>query len=241
MTTSIAPPPQAEPLTQTDRAYQCLRDEILHGDLMPGDRLRVADLQERFDLGLTPIREALMRLSSEGFVAAETHRGSRVMEASPGELADLMMARREIERVCLTRAIQRGDAAWEAEIVASLHLLSRTPLPASDGDRAGAAHWEAQHRRFHTALVAACDSSWLLRFWATLADHSQRYRKIRLLRHREARAEVRNVGAEHRALMEAVLQRDVEQATRLMDAHLSATEKAVARFLRPDTCEEEQP
>lgn len=48
-----------------DRAYRRLRSEILHGDLMPGERLRAADLHHRFQLGLTPIREALMRLSSK--------------------------------------------------------------------------------------------------------------------------------------------------------------------------------
>ena len=59
-----------ETLSQTERAYRRLRNEILHGDLMPGERLRANDLQDRFQLGLTPIREALTRLSSENFVAS---------------------------------------------------------------------------------------------------------------------------------------------------------------------------
>src|SRR5580700_6347963 len=182
-----------ETLSQTERAYRRLRNEILHGDLMPGERLRAGDLQDRFQLGLTPIREALTRLSSENFVEIETNRGSRVSEASLPELADLMATRRAIERLCLTAAIERGDAAWEAEIVGSMHLLSRTKLPASVGDRERATQWEAQHRRFHVALVAACGSAWLLRFWNTLADHSERYRKYRLLHHQVSAAEVRDV------------------------------------------------
>ncbi|MBN8194705.1 GntR family transcriptional regulator, partial [Bacillus sp. NTK074B] len=55
-------------------AYDLLRHEILHGDLLPGERLRAADLRERYNLGLTPIREALMRLSSEGMVTNEVNR-----------------------------------------------------------------------------------------------------------------------------------------------------------------------
>ena len=47
--------------SNTERAYVRLRTEIIHGDLMPGERLTAADLQDRFALGLTPIREALMR------------------------------------------------------------------------------------------------------------------------------------------------------------------------------------
>jgi DNA-binding GntR family transcriptional regulator len=166
-------------------------------------------------------------------VVTESHRGSRVTEASHGELADLMETRRAIERLCLTQAMQRGDAAWEAEIVAAMHLLSRTPLPASSDDRDAAAAWEMQHRRFHHALVAACGSAWLLRFWGTLADHSERYRKIRLLQHRRAEALVRDVNAEHVAIMEAVIARDEIRAIALMDAHLHATEQGVSPFLDP--------
>jgi GntR family transcriptional regulator, carbon starvation induced regulator len=220
-----------EDLSQAERAYRCLRSEILHGDLMPGERLRAADLQDRFQLGLTPIREALTRLSSESLVEAETNRGSRVTEASLAEFADMMATRRIIERACLSAAILQGDAAWEAEIVAAMHLLSRTPLPADVHDRNAAAEWESRHRRFHVALVAACGSGWLLRFWNTLADHSERYRKMRLLHHREGRAEVRDVNSEHREIMAAVLDRNVERATTLMDAHLKATELSVARLL----------
>jgi DNA-binding GntR family transcriptional regulator len=222
---------EVEDMSQAERAYRRLRSEILHGELMPGERLRAAELQDRFQLGLTPIREALMRLSSENLVDAETNRGSRVSEASLAEFADLMATRRMIERTCLSAAILRGDAPWEAEIVAAMHLLSRTPLPADSDDRRAATQWEAQHRRFHSALVAACGSEWLLRFWNTLADHSERYRKIRLLHHREGRAEVRDVNSEHQEIMAAVLDRDVDRATALMDAHLSATEMSVARLL----------
>ena len=71
-----------------------------------------------------------------------------------------------------------------------------------------------------------------------LADHSERYRKVRLLHHREVRAEVRDVNAEHQLIMAAVLDRDVARATALMDAHLAATEKSVAHLLDPEPQEE---
>lgn len=217
--------------SNTDRAYDRLRTEILHGDLMPGDRLTAADLQDRFALGLTPIREALMRLSAEGLVDTETHRGARVADVSAEALADLMATRRSIERLCLEASMARGDEAWESEVVAAMHMLSRTPLPSSTEDRSAAALWEERHRRFHFALVSACGSDWLLRFWNTLADHSERFRKLRLLNRHVAAAEVRDVNAEHRAIMDAVLARDVPTATRLMDQHLTGTEQSVARLL----------
>ena len=209
--------------SRTEKAYQRLRQEILQGALNPSERLRVADLEERFTLGLTPIREALTRLASEGLVSMESRRGARVLETSQEELADLMRTRREIERLCLTQAIERGDAAWEAEILAALHVLTRTPLPDFQDPAAMASQWEAQHRRFHAALVSACGSTWLLRFWNQLVDHSQRYRKIRL----KGPLVARDVHAEHQAIVDAVLKRDAKLAVALMDSHLGETEQAV--------------
>lgn len=228
-------------LTRAERAYRHLRMEILHGDLMPGERLRPADLQDRFQFGLTPIREALMRLSGENLVEVDTHRGTRVADAGLEELRDLMSTRRAIEALCLRSAIACGDTGWEAGVVAAMHVLSRTPLPESGEDRKAAAAWEASHRAFHYALVAACSEKWLLWFWNILADHSERYRKQRLLRlHASGAATVgraRDVQQEHQALVEAVLGRDADRACALMDAHLTATERAVSALWRDAAAE----
>ena len=74
-----------------------------------------------------------------------------------------------------------------------------------------------------------------------LADHSERYRKLRLLRRHEAGAEVRDVNSEHVAIMDAVLARDADKACRLMDAHLAATETSVLRLLRAETEKKDKP
>lgn len=220
--------------SQAERAYRTLRGEIIHGGLKPGDRLRAADLQERFSLGLTPIREALMRLSVEGLTQGESHRGSWVRGASVAELADIMTTRRGIERLCLAQAIARGDAAWEAGIVAAFHLLSRTELPNSPADRAGTALWERHHRAFHLALVRACGSEWLMRFWNTLVDHSERYRAMRLFQGPGPTVSA-EMDSEHAGLMDAVLARDAGRAADLMDRHLARTERMVASMLAART------
>ncbi|MFT8243031.1 GntR family transcriptional regulator [Roseomonas sp. BN140053] len=224
--------------SQAEAAYQRLRGEILHGELMPGAKLRAAELQDSFELGLTPIREALMRLTAEGLVVTESHRGARVAEITAEGLADLMQTRRDLERLCLPRAIERGDESWEAEIVAALHLLTRTPLPGPEAGRDAVTLWETRHRRFHLALVGACGSEWLLRFWHSLADHAERYRKARLSHYheeaaalREDAARARDMNENHARIADAVLARDASRATALMDAHLGDTERAVARLL----------
>lgn len=217
--------------SRTEMAYQVLRAEILRGELLPGQRLRAAELETRFKLGLTPIREALMRLGTEDLVLVESNRGARVKGVSQEEFADLMRTRREVERLCLRESVLRGDAQWEAELIASLHMLSRAELPAAGAEDGALAQitadWEKCHRRFHTALVSACGSAWLLKFWNQLVDHSERYRKIRL--HTPLAA--RNVQAEHQDLLDAALARDFGRLTELMEQHLQGTEKAVTAML----------
>ncbi|MCA2009983.1 FCD domain-containing protein [Cereibacter sphaeroides] len=225
--------PENAPETAQASAYEVLRHEILHGELLPGQRLRAADLRERYKLGLTPIREALMRLASEGMVTNEANRGAKVRETTLEELRDLMQTRREIEALCLTKAIALGNAEWEAEILRAMHLLARAPLPETPEDRDTAAAWETLHGRFHYALVAAAGSKWLLQIRGELADHSGRYRKLRILNYRDRAADVHDVIAEHREIMDAVLSRDTVRAIALMDAHVRSTEAAVARLLAP--------
>lgn len=214
-------------------AYEFLRQELLHGALMPGDRLRVADLNKRYRLGLSPIREALMRLTSEGLVSWESYRGARVPDDDLEEFRDMIRTRREIERLCLAKAIGLGDANWEAEIVRSFHVMSRTPFPDPTDSRETTANWERCHRQFHYALVAACGSDWLLQFWNTLADQSERYRKLRLFRTGADKSRQRDAQRDHERIMEAVIGRDVAVATDLMDEHLVKTEEAISKLLKP--------
>jgi GntR family transcriptional regulator, carbon starvation induced regulator len=223
-----------EGATQTDRAYSVLRANIMKGELAPGYRLRVADLQARYGFGLTPLREALMRLASEGFVESETHRGARVSSLSWQGLSDLIDARIEVESMCLRRSIQFGGASWEAEVLASAHLLSRLTADKAASDPDGLRNWESMQRRFHSALVAGCKSEWLLKIWNMLYDHCDRYTMTFL----RARSEIGPLAEielppPHSEIAEAVLARQTERATDLLAKHLTAFDELVRRQMAP--------
>ena len=227
--------------TLASQAQDLLRRDILSGSLAPGQRLRTRDLQARYGLGLSPLRESLQRLSAEGMVVNDAQRGFAVAPVSATELEDLTLARTALESIMLPMAIEQGTADWEADILAAFHRLSRTPLPHDSGATADASQWEMRHRAFHHALVAGCNSPWLLRLHGQLVDQSERYRKIRILHHQESSARVRDVNAEHQAVMDAVLGRDAAKATTLMAQHLTATSAAIAGLLRPTTNQEKTP
>ena len=240
-TLSTARDDAANARTLASQAHDLLRRDILSGTLTPGQRLRTKDLQARYGLGLSPLRESLQRLSAEGIVVNDAQRGFAVAPVSVAELRDLTVARTALESTMLPMAMQLGSADWEGDIVAAFHRLSRTPLPNDPAAMADASLWELRHRSFHHALVAGCGSPWLLRLHGQLVDQSERYRKIRILHHLESQAQVRDVNAEHQAVMEAVLRRDASQAVALMTQHLVATSDATARLMAPPSTLETKP
>ena len=131
--------------------------------------------------------------------------------------------RAQIEGLCLERAAAVGDVGWESQLVAAFHRLSRTAeREPEDPERMGEA-WSAAHAAYHEALVAACDSPWLLRLRATLYAQSERYRRLSV-----PLAEVaRDLGREHQDLMEAALARDATRTKTLMAQHIELTTRVL--------------
>src|ERR1041385_4027740 len=103
----------------TQRAYEDLRADILSCRIPPGAKLKIQDLCTQFSVSLGAIREALSRLTSEGLVTAEPQRGFRAAPISAEDLQDLTRTRIQIETLCIRRAIEVGDVAWESQLVAA--------------------------------------------------------------------------------------------------------------------------
>jgi len=207
----------------TSIAFDYLRNDILHGVLKPQERLRVQALSARYQIGPTAIREALSRLVTEGLVQVEDQRGFKVTPISRSDLTDLTDARVDLESMTLTHALKRGDTAWEAELMASYHRLSKCPPPTSV---AAAATWGVMHRAFHEALLAGCGSVWLQTLCRLLYDKAERYRHLANIRTRTRTA---NRSDEHRELMEAVLRRDVKLSCRLLAEHYRHTTEIILK------------
>lgn len=203
----------------TQSAYERLRIAVLACRLPPGEKLVIADLCGRLGVSLGAVREALSRLTSEGLVTSEPQRGFRVAGISNEELEDLTEVRARIECMCLERSIGCGDLAWEAHLLAAYHEVAHTPeREAADPDRLSEA-WAEAHARYHAALVAACDSPWLLRLRSILYAQSERYRRLSIPLARESR----DLNAEHQAIMRAAIERDAGRAALLLDRHIRAT------------------
>jgi DNA-binding GntR family transcriptional regulator len=209
--------------TLTDLVYSQLRGDILSGELSPGLKLRVEHLKARYNMGASPIREALSRLTGDSLVSAEGRRGFRVADVSLAELWDITELRVLLETRALRLSIEAGDDHWEAEVLASFHRLSK--LDDKLSEQQPGEEWESRHRDFHANLVAASASPWLLDFRGIMFEQSERYRRLALA---QSSAE-RDVAGEHRSIMEAALDRDAENACALLADHVRRTAEIVAK------------
>ncbi|MBV9828270.1 MAG: FCD domain-containing protein [Alphaproteobacteria bacterium] len=212
------------PRTLATSIHARLRRDILLGVFRPGDRLRIDALCDRYEVGTTPMREALNRLSAENLVAREDQRGFRVASVSLDDLAELTKTQRWISELALRESIGNGDAAWEEQVLLAAHRLSRVRREGPDGYGSFNPEWEERHRAFHLALIAACGSRWLCDFYSMLMDRNTRYRYLAFA----DGSEPRDVEAEHRAIVEAALARDADRAVAAAHAHLGRTSDAVA-------------
>jgi GntR family transcriptional regulator, carbon starvation induced regulator len=207
--------------TLIESAYDSLRVDIIRGRLEPEAKLRIEELRQRYDTGASPLREALNRLAGEGFVTTEGQRGFRVAPVSLKDLKDLTRLRIMLENEAIRESIGHGDDAWEADIVAAFHRLSKV----ESGSDQVFPEWELRNQDFHEALIAACDSAWLLKFRRILYEQHKRYRLISILE----RDETRDVHAEHEAIMEAVLARDQKRACAATESHIMRTVETTER------------
>lgn len=216
---------QETPLVE--QAYQALRLALIRCEFEPGQRLRVEELQRKFGFSSSPLREALNRLVNQGFVTALEHRGFRVAPMSVEAMTDLTRVRLLIEAEAMQDAISHGGDRWESEVVAAFHGLSLVEKRLSGAPAALSDEWSERHRAFHLSIYSACTSPLLLSMVETVFDQAERFRRFSALHRKKNRPK----GNEHQRILDAVVSRDKEHAVKLLQQHISSTEKNVVEGL----------
>lgn len=212
-------PGEEPPRSVTSAVFVHLRSEVMTGELKAGQPLRAAAIAERLRVSLTAVREALVRLLSDGFVTSIDQKGFRVSPVSLGDLIDVTERRIEIEGTALRLSMQRGGTEWRERIEASHQRLASIPMRRPEKPGVTSEAWSEEHERFHLSLLEACGSPWLLRFRGTLFAHSERYRRLSA----QAGGSARDVAGEHSFIAQAVLSGDADAAVEALSEHYRRT------------------
>jgi DNA-binding GntR family transcriptional regulator len=213
--------------TITSSVEERLRRDLVRAVFMPGEKLAIDALRERYGAGASPVREALNRLSAEGWVVQSDQRGFRVPPVSQERLLELTRTRCLLNEITLRESIRNATEESDENIVVTLHRLTRTSTRTAEDPKHVNPQWEERHRDFHASLIAACGSTWLIEFDAMLFDQAARYRALAA----QSRAG-RDVQQEHKAIADAVIARDPLEAVRLANAHISHTTALVSGVTR---------
>jgi DNA-binding GntR family transcriptional regulator len=210
-------------ITLSEKAFRILRQQILNGDIPPGEKLRVEALQREHALSSSPLREAINRLIAERLVIADNHRGFRAAPMSAADLNDITSLRLVLEPAALGQAIANGTDEWEGRVVAAFHRQERVRERIAGGEITFNAEWTSRHKEFHMALISGAASTRLLATCSNLFDESERYRRFSALN----RTQVRDTCSEHRRLMETALLRQAELSASLLREHIVLTAQSI--------------
>jgi DNA-binding GntR family transcriptional regulator len=200
-------------VTAKDRAYAFTKERVLDSTFAGGDLLTEGEVATALGMSRTPVREAFLRLESEGLLRLYPKRGALVVPVSSQEVESVMETRVLVEQFALAKAIGRGaDIADELDAA-----IERQVGHAGRGD--SEAFVEAD-REFHTVFVTAAGNPIVASLYDSLRDRQRRMGVAALTRdaHR-----VSSILAEHRGLVAAVRARDPERARVLLADHLRGT------------------
>ncbi|MDM7850753.1 GntR family transcriptional regulator [Pseudochrobactrum kiredjianiae] len=225
---------QNDKLSKVDCAYELLKKDILNLTIPPDTPLKMTWVQKQYNVGSTPLREALKRLEADRLVILHPNKGYVVSPVSIEEMMELYRARRLIKQQLLKEAMLFGDKSWEANIVAMHYCFVREPSPADDACRIeGFIAWAQAHDAFDSALLAAHRAPWLKRFYTLTTEHIRRHgRGLRILMptvewqefadavHKSQALRTLYAIETYTELKEAVLNRDFDLVAQFVDKHV---------------------
>jgi DNA-binding GntR family transcriptional regulator len=197
----------------SERVYTVLREAITEGAFDGDAQLIQESIAEELAISRTPVREALYRLASEGYVRQSAGRGFFVEAPSPSELAEIYQIRADLEPF----ALRLGFDRFTTSDLDTLRALQRATY---DPEWARAQYNES-NRRFHFALCEPCPNRTLVGLIHALWD---RPAMQLLTRHRAAT--LRNPEDwrdEHGPLIEAIASGERERAVQLLARHLAVS------------------
>lgn len=186
-------------LPDHERAYRRLREMVLYGEFAPGQPVTIQGLVETLGLGMTPVREAIRRLTSQGALVFKGNRRVEVPQMTLDQYGELAFARRAIEPELARRAVKNLTEAH----IDMLDLEDRDVDRAIErGDVRG---YLMHNHQFHVRLYAHSGADLLLGISEMLWLRSGPSLRVMLGRHGTS-----NLPDMHREALTAMRERDAD-------------------------------
>ncbi|MFA4875643.1 MAG: GntR family transcriptional regulator [bacterium] len=207
--------------TKNVAVYNKLRQSIIRGKLKPGQKVVMADLAKAFGLSETPVREAIRRLESEGYIDFTPHMGAIVTKIDEGELVEIYLIRIALEALATRLAIPHITD----KDIEFLNKKNREMEMAIQQNRyeilAGI------NKLFHLRIYKAAPFPRLYKMICDLWDTFERWPSVFSYVPERAAASVE----EHKKIIQALRARDMDQADRLIKEQKERTMEALQKYM----------
>jgi DNA-binding GntR family transcriptional regulator len=202
--------------------HALLRERIVKGDLLPGNRLQDVLLAAELGVSRTPVREALLRLESEGLVESDPNRGFFVAALSRKEVSEIYPIVWTLE--CL--ALDSCEPLTPPQIQSLRQINAEMAAGTADS-----LHRQELDLRWHQTLLSSCPNQRLKEFLAALKQIVRRYEWVYMGDPARVRRSVRD----HAEILEALVKKKRDLARRLLERNWRAgMEDVLTQLNEPD-------
>lgn len=203
----------SEPLSSKVKRF--LLDQIVKGELVPGERIVESRLAKELDISQSPVREALRDLVGLGLVEIESRRGARVRQPTTKELRDVSEVRAEIDALAARLAANRLDE----ETIEELRQCHRRMLECHEqSDFIGMTEADA---RFHQIIAYASGNDAVERVFSQLEPFARTFITLT-----SPNVAVKEILDQHGGILEALEDRDGDLASMRAHDHQLCVRKA---------------
>lgn len=205
-----------------DEAYHRLKQDLADFVLVPGDRFTENEICARLQVSRTPVRQALLRLQSEGHVEVLFRNGWRVLPFDFDKFDQLYDLRLLLETTAVRRICDDHARVNRSQLDA-LAAIWMVPEASRSSDAIEVAQWD---EAFHCTLVSAAGNAEMARV------HREVTERIRIIRRLDftKKPRIALTYEEHAKILRAIKARRVEQAVMMLSTHIMASQTEVRKI-----------
>lgn len=205
--------------SKNEVVYDVLCQSIITGELKPGSRFVIDQLAIELGVSQIPIREAMRRLESDGFVTVEPYSGARVTEITTDFIFEVFALLESME-VISSRAACRVMSDEDMEKLA--RLIEKMDDSVNDPER-----WSQENKELHLFICELANSSLTQRFMAKMLAHWDRLRLHYLSDVFGQRIQIAQ--KDHHQILAAFRTRDPEEVEQVIRGH---NQRALAAYVK---------
>ncbi len=220
---SARPRPAAAHASLADEVHARVKDDIAEFRLLPGDRFTESEVAGRLGVSRTPVREALFRLQSEGYVSVQFRSGWQVQPFDFELFENLYDLRMVLETTAVQRLCDAADDRVDRAVLQDLKAFWGVSPESRKQDNLLVSKRDEE---FHMRLVEAAGNREIARVHAEVSD------RIRIIRRLDftQRDRIEATYDEHGAILRAVMRRRGDEATRLLRSHIETSRAEVRKL-----------